>query len=251
MRGKLAIILKYYCFVSVHLHSQFCRNLQWDPARPALQRQGWQETGAWNPEIQQQWADCHQPDVRKGLLRGSGVTWIWRWCWHIGFKWWSTFCLLEAVMNRSCSFPSFQVLGLIALANRNRSTAQTVQNDRSSRSHSVFKLDIEGVNGGRDVKCKCEYIPIDRIYWYFPNWQRNHCCVYLHSWLFLCSASLCLVDLAGSERMLKSQSQGERFKEMTAINGSLSNLGIVITALANKVSRLGLNEDNTLDFTIM
>ncbi|XP_054462025.1 kinesin-like protein KIFC1 [Anoplopoma fimbria] len=96
-----------------------------------------------------------------------------------------------------------QVLGLIMLANQNRSTAQTAQNDRSSRSHSVFQLDIEGVNVGRDVKCK---------------------------------STLCLVDLAGSERMLKSQSQGERFKEMTAINGSLSNLGIVITALANKES---------------
>ncbi|XP_034561618.1 kinesin-like protein KIFC1 [Notolabrus celidotus] len=96
-----------------------------------------------------------------------------------------------------------QVLGLIVLANQNRSTAQTAQNDRSSRSHSVFQLDIEGVNVGRDIKCK---------------------------------STLCLVDLAGSERMLKSQSQGERFKEMTAINGSLSNLGIVITALANKES---------------
>ncbi|KAF3834216.1 hypothetical protein F7725_025420 [Dissostichus mawsoni] len=94
-----------------------------------------------------------------------------------------------------------QVLGLIMLANRNRSTAQTAQNDRSSRSHSVFQLDIEGANVGRDVKCK---------------------------------STLCLVDLAGSERLLKSQSQGERFKEMTAINGSLSNLGLVITALANK-----------------
>ncbi|XP_037650566.1 kinesin-like protein KIFC1 [Sebastes umbrosus] len=96
-----------------------------------------------------------------------------------------------------------QVLGLIMLANQNRSTAQTAQNDRSSRSHSVFQLDIEGVNVGRDVKCK---------------------------------STLCLVDLAGSERMLKSQSQGDRFKEMTAINGSLSNLGIVISALANKES---------------
>ncbi|XP_057684072.1 kinesin-like protein KIFC1 [Corythoichthys intestinalis] len=98
-----------------------------------------------------------------------------------------------------------QVLRLIALANQNRSTAQTSQNDRSSRSHSVFQLNIEGVNTGRDVKC---------------------------------SSTLCLVDLAGSERMVKSQSQGERFKEMKAINGSLTNLGIVITALASKDSHI-------------
>lgn len=50
----------------------------------------------------------------------------------------------------------FQVLGLIALAKVNRSTAQTAANDRSSRSHSVFRLQIEGVNTGRDIKCKCK-----------------------------------------------------------------------------------------------
>lgn len=119
------------------------------------------------------------------------------------------------------------------MANQNRSTAQTAQNDRSSRSHSVFQLDIEGVNGGRDIKSKCEQQPPNRP-GFQPLWSVCECSLGGGRFL-LHAAALCLVDLAGSERMLKSQSQGDRFKEMTAINGSLSNLGIVISALANKV----------------
>ncbi|KAM9414662.1 uncharacterized protein ACWYII_023917 [Salvelinus alpinus] len=108
--------------------------------------------------------------------------------------------LLGLRKSMEAELHNVQVCNLIALANQNRSTARTNMNDHSS--HSVFQLDIEGENSGRDVTYK---------------------------------SSLCL-DLAGSEQVQKSQSQGYHFSEMTAINCSLTNLGIVIAALANKES---------------
>ena len=45
-----------------------------------------------------------------------------------------------------------------------------------------------------------------------------------------------LVDLAGSERQAKTQATGDRLKEATKINLSLSALGNVISALVNLIS---------------
>eukprot|EP00388_Colpodella_angusta_P034345 GDKK01032030.1.p1 GENE.GDKK01032030.1~~GDKK01032030.1.p1 ORF type:complete len:284 (-),score=7.18 GDKK01032030.1:48-863(-) len=87
---------------------------------------------------------------------------------------------------------------LLSLAVGNRSVAKTLMNERSSRSHYVFTMRIEGVNqklGERSL------------------------------------GSLCLVDLAGSERLNDSGAQGQRQKEAIKINESLSYLGDCIVAL--------------------
>ncbi|XP_078422554.1 kinesin-like protein KIFC1 isoform X4 [Cetorhinus maximus] len=98
-----------------------------------------------------------------------------------------------------------QVHNLIAVAKANRSVAKTAANDRSSRSHSVFQLMIEGSNSNRELQC---------------------------------ASTLSLVDLAGSERLDKSHSKGDRLREAQAINTSLSCLGHVIMSLSNKESHI-------------
>ncbi|KAJ7303320.1 hypothetical protein JRQ81_012262 [Phrynocephalus forsythii] len=94
-----------------------------------------------------------------------------------------------------------EVLKLLQRAKANRSVAKTGINERSSRSHSLFQLRIEGQNARQELST---------------------------------SSVLSLVDLAGSERLDKSLSKAERLKETQAINTSLSCLGLVITALSNK-----------------
>ncbi|EFN57204.1 hypothetical protein CHLNCDRAFT_10198, partial [Chlorella variabilis] len=86
----------------------------------------------------------------------------------------------------------------------NRRVGETNMNERSSRSHSVFT-------------CKLQSKTVDQ---YGTSHIR---CSRLH-----------LVDLAGSERQKASGAQGERLKEATAINKSLSALGNVIMSLVDQ-----------------
>lgn len=98
-----------------------------------------------------------------------------------------------------------QIASMIRRARKNRAQAKTLCNERSSRSHSVFMLRIEGLNTA----------------------TTETCC-----------GTLNLVDLAGSERVKDSGSEGMRLTEAQAINKSLSNLGNVIMALAQKNSHV-------------
>ncbi|KAM5326729.1 kinesin-like protein KIFC1 isoform 1-T1 [Glossophaga mutica] len=102
-----------------------------------------------------------------------------------------------------------EVEALLHLARQNRAVARTAQNERSSRSHSVFQLQISGEHAGRGLQC---------------------------------GAPLNLVDLAGSERLDPGLALGpgerERLRETQAINSSLSTLGLVIMALSNKESHV-------------
>lgn len=82
-----------------------------------------------------------------------------------------------------------------------RMVGATAMNQDSSRSHSIFTIYVETsekVEGG-ESKIK--------------------------------AGKLNLVDLAGSERQSKTQATGDRLKEATKINLSLSALGNVISAL--------------------
>ncbi|KAF7664331.1 hypothetical protein LDENG_00180450 [Lucifuga dentata] len=96
---------------------------------------------------------------------------------------------------------------LMSEGNKSRTVAATNMNEESSRSHAVFNIiltytlmDLQSGTSGEKV------------------------------------SKLSLVDLAGSERAAKTGAAGERLKEGSNINKSLSTLGLVISALADQGS---------------
>ena len=93
---------------------------------------------------------------------------------------------------------------VLSLGGGNRSVGATLLNADSSRSHSIFTIDLE--------VCLAD--------------EESGKGVYR-------TGKLNLVDLAGSERQRKSGATGDRFKEATKINLSLSVLGNVISALVD------------------
>jgi kinesin family protein C1 len=107
-----------------------------------------------------------------------------------------------------------QVEGILAQAMSRRSVAATKANERSSRSHSVFILKLEGYNSITGQKSK---------------------------------GTLNLVDLAGSERLSHSKVEGARLKETQNINKSLSCLGDVIGALGQQQAAGGFNPRSSVN----
>ncbi|WAR00300.1 KIF3A-like protein [Mya arenaria] len=92
---------------------------------------------------------------------------------------------------------------IMTLGNKNRMTGATNMNMHSSRSHAIFTVTIECSEKG-------------------PDGEQHFRVGKLH-----------LVDLAGSERQAKTGATGQRLKEATKINLSLSTLGNVISALVD------------------
>lgn len=99
-----------------------------------------------------------------------------------------------------------EIQEVMVRGNAHRSVGRTNMNEHSSRSHAIFIITVECSRIGSDGE---SHITVGRLN---------------------------LVDLAGSERQSKTGATGERFKEATKINLSLSALGNVISALVDSKS---------------
>lgn len=101
-----------------------------------------------------------------------------------------------------------EILRYMKTGDNSRTTASTKMNDTSSRSHAVFTIMLKQIH--HDVETD-------------ETTER--------------SSRIRLVDLAGSERAKATEATGQRLREGSNINKSLTTLGRVIAALADPKSQ--------------
>jgi hypothetical protein len=97
-----------------------------------------------------------------------------------------------------------EIIRYMRVGDNNRTTASTKMNDTSSRSHAVFTIMLKQIHHDLDTDETTER-----------------------------SSRIRLVDLAGSERAKSTEATGQRLREGSNINKSLTTLGRVIAALAD------------------
>lgn len=104
-----------------------------------------------------------------------------------------------------------EILRYMKMGDSSRTTASTKMNDTSSRSHAVFTIMLKQIHHDMETDETTER-----------------------------SSRIRLVDLAGSERAKATEATGQRLREGSNINKSLTTLGRVIAALADpKANRSG------------
>eukprot|EP01065_Artemidia_motanka_P038293 TRINITY_DN4714_c2_g1_i1.p1 TRINITY_DN4714_c2_g1~~TRINITY_DN4714_c2_g1_i1.p1 ORF type:complete len:907 (+),score=424.30 TRINITY_DN4714_c2_g1_i1:69-2723(+) len=97
-----------------------------------------------------------------------------------------------------------EIFALMRQGASNRAVASTRMNADSSRSHSIFQINITQKHS----------VKLDTV-----------------------TGKLFLVDLAGSEKVGKTKAEGQQLEEAKLINKSLSCLGLVINALTDRRSQ--------------
>mgnify|MGYP003387264950 CR=1 FL=1 len=107
---------------------------------------------------------------------------------------------------------------ILNLGHQNRHVGATNMNRESSRSHAVFLLSIKSTALNAE-----------------NNTKRS------------VTSKFSLIDLAGSERHKDTNASGERLKEASQINKSLSTLGNVIKSLADR-STLAVSSSNYIPY---
>nr|XP_046206559.1 centromere-associated protein E isoform X5 [Oncorhynchus gorbuscha] len=105
-----------------------------------------------------------------------------------------------------------QALAWIRKGEKNRHYGKTKMNQRSSRSHTIFRMILESRDSGDSA-----------------SGENSDCAIIV--------SHLNLVDLAGTERASQTGAEGTRFKEGCNINRSLFTLGQVIKKLSDETQK--------------